>query len=197
MLEAAQSSWLKKSRLFRVRTSEHADRLSSAFAYECSELLIPFSTPVSRIELGWATLLVVWLATLIYSTSGFTLADEWVHWFQIRRFLHGDYQVYSEYLTNIPGYHWLVTVLLWPVGTDTLGAARAVTALMMLATTYLFYRIRMTLHPRDAQRAAAQFFFLPTMFVYGFMVYTDVPALMFLLAALLATLVDGTRFQPC
>lgn len=150
--------------------------------------MAPFSTRRSRVELGWVALAVCWLATLIYAAHGFLLGDEWVHWSQISRFVHGNYEVFSEYLTNVPGYHWLVTALLWPFGTDTLGATRTITALMLLVSGVVFYRIRKVLHPADAQLATAQFFFLPTMFVYGFMAYTDVPALMFLLAALLATL---------
>ena len=167
---------------------EVSDRLSFAAPSDCADAMKLFTTRRSRAELGWIALAIIWLATLIYAASGFLLGDEWVHWSQIRRFLHGDYEVYSEYLTNVPGYHWLVTGLLWPFGTDALGATRAITALMFLASGVLFYRIRRLLHPSDSQRATAQFFFLPTMFVYGFMAYTDVPALLFLLGAFLATL---------
>lgn len=147
-----------------------------------------FATRQSRTELGWVVLATAWLATLIYAAHGSVLGDEWVHWSQIRRFVAGDYRIYSEYLTNVPGYHWLVTGLLWPFGTEALGPVRVITAVMLLGSAILFYRIRLVLHPADAQRATAQFFFLPTMFVYGFMAYTDVQALLFLLGALLATL---------
>lgn len=138
--------------------------------------------------MGWLALGLAWLATTIYAVSGFTIGDEWVHWQQIRRFVQGDYRIYEEYLTNVPGYHWLLAGLLMPFDLQALGWTRAVTALMTLASVSLFYRVRLQLHPADAQRATAQFFFLPTMFIYGYMAYTDVPALMFLLAALLATL---------
>ncbi len=142
----------------------------------------------NRIALGWIALGVAWLAMLVHALSGAAILDEVVHWSQVKRFINGDYRVYTEALTNVPGYHWFLTGLLWPFGTDALWPMRVATALMLACCVLLFHRIRHALHPADAQRAAAQFLFLPVMFVYGFMAYTDVPALMFLLAAWLATL---------
>lgn len=150
--------------------------------------MTPFASSRSRLQLGWLALGLAWLVTALHAVSGFTIGDEWVHWQQIRRFVQGDYRIFEEYLTNVPGYHWLLAGLLMPFDLQALGWSRAVTAVMSLASAWLFHRIRLQLHPADAQRATAQFFFLPTMFIYGYMAYTDVPALMFLLGALLATL---------
>ncbi|MEJ5207818.1 hypothetical protein [Denitratimonas sp. CY0512] len=142
----------------------------------------------NRMLSGWLALGVVWLAMLALVLPGTPILDDVVHWSQVKRFLNGDYRVYADALTNVPGYHWLLTGLLWSFGSDALGPMRVVTALMLVVCVLLFHRIRLRLHPADAQRASAQFFFLPVMFVYGYMAYTDVPALMFLLAALLATI---------
>lgn len=150
--------------------------------------MIPFSSSKSRIQLGWMALALAWLVTLAWAVGGFTIGDEWVHWQQIRRFLQGDHRIFEEYLTNVPGYHWLVAGLLMPFDLQGLGWSRAMTALMALVSALLFFRVRVHLYPADAQRATAQFFFLPTMFIYGYLVYTDVPALMFLLGAMLAML---------
>ncbi len=150
--------------------------------------MMPFSDPSSRRQLGWLALACAWLAALALAAHGPPIGDELVHWGQILRFQQGDFRIYEEYLTNIPGYHWLVTVVLWPFGTQSLGAARLVTALFTAVAVVLVHRIRRQLHPADAQRTAALFLFLPVTFAYGFLVYTDIPALAFLLAALLATL---------
>ena len=147
-----------------------------------------FSDLSSRRQLGWLALACAWLAALALAAQGVPIGDEQVHWSQIQRFQQGDYRVHAQFLTNIPGYHWWVTLVLWPFGAQSPGAARLVTALFTVAAVVLAYRIRLLLHPEDAQRTAAQFLFLPTMFVYGFLVYTDIPALAFLLGALLATL---------
>lgn len=146
-----------------------------------------------RERLGWLALAGIWAGTVVWAAGGELVGDEWVHWSQIHRFLQGDTRIYSEYLTNVPGFHWLVTALLAPWGIQSPGAARGVTALFTAAAVVLVYRIRRQLHPADAQITAAQFFFLPTMFVYGFLVYTDVPALALLLGALLATLREHHR----
>ncbi|MCB1564296.1 MAG: hypothetical protein KDI78_01385 [Xanthomonadales bacterium] len=150
--------------------------------------MAPFSSSRSRAALGWTALAFAWVTMLAWAFVGTFIGDEWVHWRQIQRFVHGDYRIFDEFLTNIPGYHWLITAILAPFGIDELGPVRAITALMTLASAWIFFRIRSRLHPVDAQRATAQFFFLPTMFVYGFLAYTDVPALLFLLGAMLATL---------
>lgn len=147
-----------------------------------------FANPRSRISLGWIALGCAWGAMMALAVAGFTIGDEWVHWLQIQRFVRGDYRIFDQWLTNIPGYHWLVTALLKPFGVDGLGWVRAITGAMTLVCAWTFFRIRHRVHPADAQRATAQFFFLPTMFVYGYMAYTDVPALLFLMGALLATL---------
>ena len=152
--------------------------------------MIPFATPHSRATLGWIALGLAWGAVLALAVAGTAIGDEWVHWAQIQRFVGGDFRVFDQWLTNIPGYHWLLTAMLAPFGIQELSWVRAITALMTLACGWVFFRIRSHLHPGDAQRATAQFFFLPTMFVYGYMAYTDVPALLFLLGAVLATLRD-------
>ncbi len=147
-----------------------------------------FSPAQNRARLVWLALACVWLAMLALAFPSALIGDEWVHWNQVRRFQQGDFRVFSEYLTNVPGYHWLVTALLWPFGAESPGAGRVVTGLFTAMATLLMYRIRRLVSPEDALRTALLFFFLPPMFVYGYLAYTDLPALTFLLAAVLATL---------
>lgn len=149
-------------------------------------LSLPFSTLRSRVELGWAVLVLTWLAGIVFAWQEAPLGDEWVHWHQIDRFLRGDHRVYREYLTNIPGLHWLTTGLLLLFGGDSLPQARAVCACYSLAAVAVFAAIRLRLHPHDLQRAVAQFFFLPILFPLWFLVYTDPLSLGLVLAGLLA-----------
>mgnify|MGYP000855473888 CR=1 FL=1 len=147
-----------------------------------------FSEPRSRRQIGWLAMACLWLAGLALAAHGPAIGDELVHWGQILRFLQGDFRIYEEYLTNIPGYHWLLTAVLWPFGAQSLAAARLVTALFTAASVVLVHRIRRRLHREDAQRTAALFLLLPTMYLYGFLAYTDLPALALLLGALLASI---------
>lgn len=148
---------------------------------------MPFSTHRSRIELGWLCLALTWALMLAITLTGTMIGDEWVHWLQIDRFVKHDYRVFDEYLTNIPGYHWLMTALLWTVQGDWLGHARAINSVFAFGAWVAFHFARRTLHPADAQRATAQLMFLPVVFPFWFMVYTDTLALALLLAATLAT----------
>ena len=150
-------------------------------------LQTPFATSRSRIELGWFCLALTWVVMLFVACVGTVIGDEWVHWHQIARFVHHDYRVFDEYLTNIPGYHWLMTGLLWAVGADWLGPARAINSVFAFGAWAAFWFARRTLHPDDAQRATAQMMFLPVIFPFWFMVYTDTLALALLLGATLAT----------
>lgn len=148
----------------------------------------PFSSTRSRIELGWFCLALAWAVMVLCTWTGAVLGDEWVHWHQILRFVHHDYRVFREYLTNIPGYHWLVTSLLWLFGADTLGPARAINAAFGLGALAAFHFARRHVYPADAQRETALMLFLPVLFPFWFMVYTDTLALALLLAATLAQL---------
>ena len=74
--------------------------------------MTPFSSVQSRTQLAWLAMAFAWLFVLAFVVHGTPIGDEWVHWFQIKRFLEGDYRVFEEWLTNIPGYHWLLTALL-------------------------------------------------------------------------------------
>lgn len=146
----------------------------------------PFSTPRSRIELGWLALALAWAVMVLCTWTGAVLGDEWVHWHQIARFVHHDYRIFDEYLTNIPGYHWLMTGLLWLFGGEWVGQARAINSAFGLAALLAFHHARRDLHPSDAQRETALLLFLPVLFPYWFLVYTDTLALAFLLASALA-----------
>lgn len=137
---------------------------------------------------GWIGLGCAWLAMLALAIPAPVIGDEAVHWYQAQRFLLGDFRVLDEWLTNVPGYHWLVAALLWPLGVDGLAWGRLLGGVFLLACLVAMQHIRSALHPADAQRTTAQLFFLPVLLVYGFLAYTDVPALAFLLAALLATI---------
>ncbi|MFA7486604.1 MAG: hypothetical protein WCY72_00790 [Lysobacteraceae bacterium] len=152
-------------------------------------------SPEHRSILGGFALALAWLAMLLYAMPAPLIGDEAVHAPQIQLFLHGDFRVFDEWLTNVPGYHWLVTALLWPIGVDAIGWIRAVGGLFVLACLLVMYRIRQRLHPEDALRSTAQLFFLPVLLVYGWLAYTDVPALAFLLGALLATILGRHKLS--
>ncbi|HEY6894358.1 MAG TPA: hypothetical protein VI258_09335, partial [Rhodanobacteraceae bacterium] len=58
--------------------------------------------------------------------------DELNHYAQIELFLRGEFRVFTQYLTTIPGYHAIVAAILKITGGESLDAARLVNAAFAL-----------------------------------------------------------------
>ncbi|HKW44074.1 MAG TPA: hypothetical protein VJN22_00370, partial [Candidatus Eremiobacteraceae bacterium] len=145
------------------------------------------ATPALTIALGIG-LGVLYAVAIVVSLHGTTRGDELYHYAQIHLFRHGDFRVLDYYLTTIPGYHLAVAALLRLGGLDTLGAARAITALFGLAAAAAFHSLRSRTQPGTESLATAQFLVLPVLAPFFFLVYTDVLALALVLWATVATM---------
>lgn len=137
----------------------------------------------------WPCLIaLLWVCGLIYAISAFQpCCDEGVHIPQIQYFLNGKF-VFYPYLAMIPGYHGLVAILLKVSFSDSIAAMRIVSSLFSLAATAFFFAIRRALGDHNALQSAALFFFLPFLFPYHFLIYTDVLSMAIVLAATFASL---------
>jgi alpha-1,2-glucosyltransferase len=153
------------------------------FAFPGFEIA-PGTTQVLLLGIGIGILYAIAIAM---SQSGGVQGDETYHYAQIQLFLRGDFRVLSQYLTTIPGYHAAVAAGLWLSGTDSLGAARTLTALFGLVAAAGFHSLRRSLWPGTEALATAQFLALPILAPLFFLVYTDVLALALLLWALVAS----------
>ena len=156
---------------------------------------MPFASGASRSELAWTALAAFWLAGLALALGGPLHADEWAHWSQIRLFLAGEFTVMRQYLTNVPGYHWLQWALLESFGVEHFAWARVVNAGFALAGAAAFWSLRRAVHPADAARRTAMFLVLPILFPFEFLIYTDVLALGLLLASLAAAVRDRAAWS--
>lgn len=131
---------------------------------------------------------VLWLATLLYAQSaGRLIADEAVHVPQIQAFLRGDFAAHPL-LTTIPGYHAIVAVAMRALGAESIAWMRAIGALFGIVAALLFHAIRRRMDDAQPARSAALLFFLPFLYPYDFLVYTDVLSLALVLGALLCAL---------
>ena len=130
---------------------------------------------------------VLYVAAIVLSQSGAARTDELYHFAQIELFRRGELRVLDQYLTTIPGYHAAVAVLLKITGSDSLGAARTITALFGLLAADAFHRLRSETQPGGEALATAQFLVLPVIAPFFFLVYTDVLALALVLWATVAT----------
>ncbi len=167
-------------------TKPRSDR---GFAFPAS-VPAPFAPfPTSRNE-TWALALaigVLYVAAIVFSQGGVAHTDEVYHFAQIDLFRNGELRVLDRYLTTIPGYHAVVAALLRITGSDSLGAARTITALFGLLAAAAFHVLRKQTQPGGEALATAQFLVLPVLAPFFFLVYTDVLALALVLCATVAT----------
>lgn len=143
----------------------------------------PRETWILAIALG-----ILYAAAIAASWHAPVRSDELYHFAQIELFRHGEWRVLDTYLTTIPGYNAAVAAVLAATRTDSIGAARAVTALFGLLAAAAFHAIRRETQPGTEAIATAQFLVLPVLAPFFFLVYTDVLALSLVLWATFATL---------
>ncbi|GLQ92352.1 hypothetical protein [Dyella acidisoli] len=158
-------------------------------AWYTDRLMQQLRKPVSS-NISLFLLLVIWVASLVESLRAGRMrhiGDELVHIPQIESFLHGNY-VANDALTMIPGYHLLVAVLLQITNVHSISAMRVITSLFGLLAALIFYLIRRTVNDSSPLKRAMMFLFLPLLYPYDFLIYTDVLSAALVLAAMLAVL---------
>ena len=130
----------------------------------------------------------LFVAALVAMRHCGIFTDELDHYSQIVLFRRGDFRVYTDYLTTIPGYHVLVAAILWLFRAESLDAARLVNAAFALIGIAGFHALRRHAWPGTETIATAQLLVLPILVPLFFLVYTDMLALALLVWATLATL---------
>ena len=130
---------------------------------------------------------VLFVAALVMMRHRGTYTDELNHYSQIVLFRRGDWRIYTDTLTTIPGYHVLVAAILRLFGAESLNAARLVNAAFALIGIAGFHALRRRLWPGTETLATAQLLVLPILVPLFFLVYTDMLALAMLLWAAYAT----------
>lgn len=129
---------------------------------------------VLSLGLGWAA-----------SFQVDALGDEGIHSPQIRALQEGRWKLHPN-LSMLPGYHLLVATVLRHLGIEGLDAARtvnvAISAWMLLIAGALASRLH---SPATAAVRVLHLAFLPILFPFLFLVYTDVTSLLAVLLAVL------------
>jgi alpha-1,2-glucosyltransferase len=111
--------------------------------------------------------------------------DERAHWRQIELFVRRDWSM-DPVITTLPGYHALMALAAWFMGTARLPSIRLVQFEIALGTIITFFLLARRRNAADATLKTLQFVFLPILFPLFFMVYTDVASLFFVLLTALA-----------
>jgi alpha-1,2-glucosyltransferase len=131
---------------------------------------------------------ILFVAALVAMRHVGVFTDELNHYSQIVLFRRGDFRVYTDYLTTIPGYHAIVAAILWVFRAESLDAARLVNVAFALIGIAGFHSLRRHLWPGTETIATAQLLVLPILVPLFFLVYTDMLALALIVWAAFATL---------
>lgn len=147
-----------------------------------------FSMPTRKNAALIAVSGVLCLLALLFAQSATRLvADESVHVPQIQWLLQGRFDAHPL-LTTIPGFHLAMAGVLKLLAIDSVASMRAIGLAFGIVAALVFWRIRRKLGDASAVRSAALLFFLPFLYPYYFLIYTDVLSLALVLGAMLATL---------
>jgi len=113
--------------------------------------------------------------------------DEIHHYSQIKMFAEGEFDIYWK-LTVLPGYHAIVAAMAWLAGDHSLATVRALSQLLCFPAIILFFLCARELGKANRFSLSLLFFLSPLVFHFFFLLYTEIPSLLFLLGALLLTL---------
>ncbi|MDD4319099.1 MAG: hypothetical protein PHW10_02125 [Candidatus Peribacteraceae bacterium] len=141
----------------------------------------------SRTILAEAAVLLLFAGVLVASffavKDATYFGDEGFHFEQIELFLKGELRNTGA-VTTIPGHHAFLALLSVLTGLRSLLFYRAVTLCLGILSVFVFHDIARRLEPRTALVRTAQYVFLPILFPFFFLLYTDVPSVLLSLLAL-------------
>ncbi len=128
-----------------------------------------------------SVLLIVFVAAVfaytIFCIHGGLFSDEGFHAPQIWVYYSGG-TTFAETITVPPTYHYIMGFVVRQIGYYDDNLLKLITLLISLLTIPVFYKLISKYHPRDAGIRTLQLFFLPLMFIYYFLIYTDIWALL-------------------
>ena len=160
---------------------EHSDGTSTLQHAGGSPAIVPM--------LGGLVIIVAYVLGMQMYTSEDSIADEGHHHPQIAAFIDGRFDgVGRNGVTMLPGYHAIVAAVAWGVGTHSASTVRILSAILCLPIMVLFFLCARALGKDNRVSLTLLFLLCPLVYPYFFLIYTDIPALMFLLGALFLTL---------
>ncbi|MEK6776958.1 MAG: hypothetical protein AABY87_08770 [bacterium] len=104
------------------------------------------------------------------------LVDEEENLVQIRMFLSGQYQEF-KYIATTPAYHGVIAFLACLLNAQSVNSLRLISLVLSLSAVPVFFFAARRLDEAEAPLATSQFFFLPILLPFFFLLYTDVLSL--------------------
>lgn len=115
----------------------------------------------------------------VFCIHGGLFSDEGFHAPQIWTYYSGGTE-FAESITVPPTYHYIMGFIVRQIGYYDDNLLKLISLLISLLTIPVFYKITYKYFPSEASIRTLQLFFLPLMFIYYFLIYTDIWALLFI-----------------
>lgn len=127
------------------------------------------------------------ISYLVISFSGVLFVDETLHFKEIVRYAGFDFRQ-NPYLLMLPGYHLTVGMAAFLLRVRTVAMLRLISLVFNIFAVIIFWLIAVFIDRKSALVKTVQFAFLPVLFPYLTLLYTDGFSVLTVLAALFFTL---------
>lgn len=128
--------------------------------------------------------IIVFVLYLFRNTG--IICDEKENYQQILNFTNGDYRLLE--ISALPGYHACMAILSKLTGLSSLFAMRCITVIFGIISVSVFYLLALHLHPESTIIRTVQYLLFPAIFIFYFMLYTDILSLLLVMLMLLFAL---------
>lgn len=120
---------------------------------------------------------------LVFNQTTFLWIDENTHYDQIRLFIEGSSHLNTTLMT-IPGYHVIIAGIAILLNLKGISEVRIIAFLINLAVIPSFFLVAREIDRKSALIKTVQLTFLPILFVFFPLIYTDITSLTFILLSL-------------
>jgi alpha-1,2-glucosyltransferase len=150
--------------------------------------------PFTSIGPGAASSVGLWVLVTATLLSGYfchlgvpLICDENTYNDQIQMFLRGDFSL-TDGQTQIPGYHAFIALVAKLVGHSSLPWLRGITLCLSMLSVVVFFATSVALDFSSGKLRTLQYLYLPIVFPYFFLLYTDIASLLVVLLMLHAAI---------
>lgn len=127
-------------------------------------------------------ILISSIISFIFIKDSPLLVDEKGHYPQIKKFIDRDFTMHPD-ITTIPGYHCVIALFAYIFHVSSISAIRLLSLIFSIISILTFFLLSRKIHKESSIVKTLQYYFLPILFPFFFLIYTDVLSLLSILFA--------------
>lgn len=135
----------------------------------------------------WGIILEIFILAGQFFWTARPLVDEQSHYLQTLLVL-GHKTLWPQLVPTLPGYHWTLAFLCWITHNSSGEIMRFFSSSLSLLCLYVFFLLAKKIDKNSAMIKTALLFFLPLIFPFWFLLYTDAYSMLLIFASLLCIL---------